>query len=215
MSGLPAGDGAWETAATWVAAAATIVVLGGLLGERRAFGWSQHLLAGLTTGFLALLAITEVVVPRLVEPLVADPTGRPELWLGLVVVAVAAGTPWLPRPIAGIPIGITIAALAAFAFGGAIIGTLLPQVASTIAVREPTLLETGLAAAAAVVTVFVALSFLHGTPRGRIGGAAARTGRWLLLAGLGGWLGYLILSRLVLLVDRIGFLLGDWLGIGR
>ncbi len=215
MSGFPAGDGAWETAATWVAAAATIVVLGGLLGERRAFGWSQHLLAGLTTGFLALLAITEVVVPRLVEPLVADPTGRPELWLGLVVVAVAAGTPWLPRPIAGIPIGITIAALAAFAFGGAIIGTLLPQVASTIAVREPTLLETGLAAAAAVVTVFVVLSFLHGTPRGQIGGAAARIGRWFLLAGLGGWLGYLILSRLVLLVDRIGFLLGDWLGIGR
>ncbi len=215
MSGFPAGDGAWETAATWVAAAATIVVLGGLLGERRAFGWTQHLLAGLTTGFLALLAITEVVVPRLVEPLVADPTGRPELWLGLVVVAVAAGTPWLPRPIAGIPIGITIAALAAFAFGGAIIGTLLPQVASTIALREPTLLETGLAAAAAVVTVFVVLSFLHGTPRGQIGGAAARIGRWFLLAGLGGWLGYLILSRLVLLVDRIGFLLGDWLGIGR
>jgi hypothetical protein len=215
VSGLPAGSGAWEVAATWVAAAATIVVLGGLLGERRAFGWSQHLLAGLATGFLALLAITEVIVPRLVEPLVADPTGQPELWLGLVAVGAAAGTPWLPRPIAGIPIGITIAALAAFAFGGAIIGTLLPQLASAIAVREPTLAATGIAAAAAVVTILVTLSFLHGAPRGRVGIGAARLGRWLLLAGLGGWLGYLILSRLILLIDRIGFLLGDWLGIGR
>ena len=132
MNGL-FGSGAGDVAATWVAAAATIVVLGGLLGERRAFGWSQHLLAGLATGFLALLAISEVIVPRLVEPLVADPTGRPELWLGIVAVVVAAGTPWLPRPIAGLPIVITIAALAAFAFGGAIIGTLLPQLAATIA----------------------------------------------------------------------------------
>jgi hypothetical protein len=215
VSGLPAGGGAWDVAATWVAAAATIVVLGGLLGERRAFGWSQHLLAGLATGFLAMLAISEVIVPRLVQPLAADPTGRPELWLGLVAVVVAAGTPWLPRRIAAVPIAITIAALAAFAFGGAIMGTLLPQLASTIAVRESTVAATSIAAASAVVTVLVGLSFLHGTPRGRVGTGAARAGRWLLLGGLGGWLGYLILSRLILLIDRIAFLLGDWLGIGR
>jgi hypothetical protein len=202
-------------AATWVAAAATIVVLGGLFGERRAFGWSQHLLAGLATGFLALLAISEVIVPRLVEPLVADPATRPELWLGLVAVVLAAGTPWLPRPIAGVPIGITIAALAAFAFGGAIVGTLLPQVAASIAVREATPLATVLAVGTGIVTVLVALSFLHGTPRSRLGVGAARVGRWLLLGGLGGWLGYLLLSRLVLLIDRIAFLLGDWLGVGR
>jgi hypothetical protein len=215
VSGFLAGDGVWETAATWVAAVATIVVLGGLLGERRAFGWSQHLLAGLTTGFLVLVAITEVIVPRLIEPIVADPSGRPELWVGVAVVAVAAGVPWLPRPIAGVPIGIAIGALAAFAFGGAVIGTLLPQLASSIAVREATLLSTLVAIATAVVTVLVALSFLHGTPRDRVGATVIRLGRWLLLVGLGGWLGYLILSRLVLLVDRIGFLLGDWLGIGR
>jgi hypothetical protein len=215
MSGLLTGDGVWETAATWVAAAATIVVLGGLLGERRAFGWSQHLLAGLATGFLVLIAITEVVVPRLLEPLLADPAGRPELWIGVAVVAVAAGVPWLPRPIAGVPIGIAVGALAAFAFGGAIIGTLLPQVASSVALREATLLSTVIAVATAGITVLVALSFLHGTPRDRAGATVVRLGRWLLLAGVGGWLGYLILSRLVLLVDRIGFLLGDWLGIGR
>lgn len=214
MSGLT-GTGAWDVAATWVAAAATIVVLGGLLGERRAFGWSQHLLAGLATGFLALLAIGEVIVPRLVVPIAAGPGSRPELWLGLLLVGLAAGAPWLPRPVAGIPIGVTIGALAAFAFGGAIVGTLLPQLGATIAVREPSLGETAVAAVAAAASVLVVLSFLHGTPRGRAGEGAQRIGRWLLVAGLGGWLGYLILSRLLLLVDRVGFLLGDWLGIGR
>ncbi|HEX2766659.1 MAG TPA: hypothetical protein VHR55_08515 [Candidatus Limnocylindria bacterium] len=214
MSGL-GGTGGWDVVATWVAAAATIVVLGGMFGERRLFGWSQHLLAGLATGFLALVVISEVIVPRVVEPLAADPTGRPELWAGLLLVGLAAGAPWLPRPVASIPIGITIGALAAFAFGGAIIGTLLPQLVATTAVREPTATETVVAAVAALVTVLVVLSFLHGTPRDRIGRGAHRLGRWLLVAGLGGWFGYLVLSRLVLLVDRVGFLLGDWLGIGR
>ena len=65
-----------DVVATWVAAIATLVVLGSLLGERRLFGWSQHLLAGLATGFLALIALTDVIGPRLVEPLAADPGGR-------------------------------------------------------------------------------------------------------------------------------------------
>jgi hypothetical protein len=67
----------------------------------------------------------------------------------------------------------------------------------------------------ATVTALVLLGFLHGSPRTRLLVGAAGTGRWLLLGGIGGWLGFLLVSRLSLLVDRIGFLLGDWLGIVR
>jgi hypothetical protein len=199
--------------ATWIAALATVAVLGGLLGERRLFAWSQHLLAGLATGYLALLAITEVIVPRLVEPLAADPAGRPELVVGLGFIAVTAATPWLPRIAGAVPLSIAIGALAAFALGGAVIGTLLPQLAAAVARPEASVPATVAGAAAAAVTVLVLVGFLHGTPHGRLVGAAASGGRWLLLAGIGGWLGYLLLSRLVLLVDRIAFLLGDWLGL--
>lgn len=214
MSGL-FGEGPADLVATWVAAAATIIVLGGLLGERRIFGWSQHLFAGLATGFLALLAITEVIVPRLIVPLLDDPTGRVDAWLGIVLVGLAAAVPWLPRTLAAVPLGVGIGALAAFAFGGAIIGTLLPQLAATVAVPEATVVATLTGVVAAGVTALVIIGFLHGAPRGRIVAGAAGIGRWLLLAGLGGWLGYLILSRLVLLVDRVAFLLTEWIGIGR
>ena len=204
-----------DQVATWVAALATIVVLGGLLGERRLFGWSQHLLAGLATGFLALLAITEVIVPRIVSPLLADPTGRPELWLGLLLVATAAAVPFLPRVVAGVPLSIAIGTLAAFGLGGAVVGTLLPQLAATVAGRAPSVTETVVGVAAAGVSGLVLIGFVHGTPRGRVLALAASSGRWLMLAGLGGWLGYLLFSRLVLLVDRVGFLVGDWLGLAR
>ncbi len=214
MNGLVGTDAA-SVAATWVAAVATVVVLGGLVGERRVFAWSQHLLAGLATGYLALLAVTEVIVPRVVEPLVADPGATPEAWLGLVLVGLAAGAPWLPRAVAAVPISIAIGSLAAFALGGAVIGILLPQLAVTVDVGRSDAGGTVTAVAAAGVTGLVVTSFLHGVPRGPAVAAAAQAGRWLLLAGIGGWLGYLVLARLVLLLDRIGFLLGDWIGVGR
>lgn len=214
MSGFLGTDTA-SVVATWVAAGVTLLVLAGLVGERRVFGWTQHLFAGLLTGFLALIALTEVIVPWLIEPLLRDPAGRVELWLGLALVVSAAGAPWLPRTVSAVPLSLAIGALAAFAVGGAVVGTLLPQLLVAVPRHEDTTLATGIGIAAAVVTALVAYGFVHGVPRGRIGGSMARGGRWLLLAGIGGWLGYLLLSRLLLLVDRISFLLGDWLGIGR
>lgn len=211
MTGL-FGTTTADLVATWVAAIVTLVVFGALVGERRLFGWSQHLLAGLATGFLALIALTEVIGPRLVQPIVADPT-RPELWAGVALVATAAAAPWLPRQLSIIPVSIAIGALAAFALGGAVIGTLLPQIDTSIVRPGGSAAATAGAALAAVATGLVLIGFLHGVPRGRILGAAAGTGRWLLIGGIGGWLGFLILSRLILLVDRIGFLLGEWLGI--
>lgn len=204
-----------DIVATWVAAIVTLIVLGALLGERRLFGWSQHLLAGLATGFLALIAATEVLGPRLVQPLVADPAGRPELWAGVALAATAAAAPWLPRQLSVIPASIAIGSLAAFALGGAVIGTLLPQIDATIVRPGGSAAATVGGALAAVATGLVLIGFLHGMPRGRVLIVAAGVGRWLLIGGLGGWLGFLIVSRLILLVDRIGFLLGDWLGLGR
>ena len=214
MSGYFGSSGA-DLLATWVAAIVTLIVLGGLLGERRLFGWSQHLLAGLATGFLALLALTEVIGPRLVEPLVADPSTRPELWAGVALAAVTAAAPWLPRQLSVIPASIAIGALAAFALGGAVVGTLLPQLHASVVRPGSTAAGTVVGALAAAVTGLVLIGFLHGVPRGRAVASAARAGRWLLIGGLGGWLGYLILSRLILLVDRVAFLLGDWLGLLR
>jgi hypothetical protein len=211
VSGILDGD----QAVTLVAAVVTLIVLGGLLGERRVFGWTQHLFAGLATGYLALLAITEVIVPRVVTPLAADPGGRLDLWLGLGLVASAAAAPWVPRMVAAVPISVAIGSLAAFALGGAVVGTILPQLSAAVARPGSDAVATIVSAGAAAISGLVLIGFVHGTPKGRLLGAAASAGRWLMLAGIGGWLGYLLFSRLVLLLDRLGFLAGDWLGLGR
>jgi hypothetical protein len=208
-------EGLAGTLATWVAALVTIGVWAYLLGERRFFRLSQHLLAGLLTGYLVLLAVLEVLVPRLLQPLVTDSSANLLLWPALALAAAMAGARWLPRPVVAIPVAILVAGTAAFALGGAVAGTLLPQMAGAILApgRAPGAVLNGIISL--LITMLVLLAFLHGAPRRRVLVGAAGVGRWLLLGGIGGWFGFLLVSRLTLLVDRIGFLLGDWLGIVR
>jgi hypothetical protein len=185
------------------------------VGERRIFRLTQHLLIGLATGYLVLLAAREVLLPRLIEGLGTGSTANPLAWLALAMCGVMVGARWLPRGLVALPVSILVAGTAAFALGGALVGTLLPQLGASV--LAPGLDATGLTNGilSAVVTALVLLAFLHGAPRARLLAGAAGTGRWLLLGGIGGGLGFLLVSRLALLVDRIGFLLGDWLGIIR
>jgi hypothetical protein len=213
MSELFASDLA-GVAATWVAAFVTVVVWSYLLGERRLFRLAQHLLAGLATGYLVLLAVREVLVPRLVEPLAADPAGHLLLVPAVILVGALAGARWLPRQAVAVPVAVLVGGTAAFALGGAVAGTLLPQMgAAIVAPGAPETVASGIVGLG--VTSLVLVGFLHGAPRSRIVAGAAGTGRWLLLGGIGGWLGFLLVSRLALVVDRLGFLLGDWLGVVR
>ena len=118
--------------ATWVAALLTIGVWAYLVGERRLFRLAQHLLAGLASGYLTVLAVREVLVPRLIDPLSTDPGGQLLLWPVLARVVAMAGARWLPRPVVAVPGAILVAGVAAFALGGAVVGTLLPQMAGAL-----------------------------------------------------------------------------------
>lgn len=201
------------TLATWVAAIVTIAVWSYLAGWRRLFVLMQHLLAGLATGYLVLLAISDVLVPRLVVPLVERPNENALLLPALILAGMLVGASWLPRR-AMAPVGaILVGGIAAYALGGAVVGTILPQIAAALPAG-------GIASADLVgelislaITTLVLLAFLHGAPRGTLTTRAASVGRWLLIGGIGGWIGFLVVSRLALLVDRIGFLLGDWLTV--
>jgi hypothetical protein len=201
--------------ATWVAALATIATWSYLVGARRLFALMQHLLAGLATGYLVLLAIRDVLVPRLVTPLFEQPRDHVLLVPALALVAILVGANWLPRGLTGPAGAILVGGIAAFALGGAVVGTILPQIAAalpTTNVASPDIIGEVISLA---ITSLVLLAFLHGAPRGQLTIRAATVGRWLLVGGIGGWLGFLLVSRLSLLVDRVGFLLGDWLTVLR
>jgi hypothetical protein len=213
MTGFAAGDPA-GVAATWIAAIVTLTVWSYFLGARRIFRLAQYLLAGLATGYLVVLAVREVLIPDLLAPLADDPL-QPLLWVALLLVAVVVAMRWLPAPVVAVPVAFLVAGTAAFALAGSLVGTLLPQLGAGMMRPAGTPVGWLNALVSMVITVLVLVAFVHGTRLGRPASAAATSGRWLLLAGLGGWLGFLVVSRLALLVDRLQFLLGDWLGLLR
>ena len=214
MNGFAAAD-LGGTLATWVAALATIGVWSYLVGARRIFVVLQYLLAGLATGYLVLLAVHDVLVPRLASPLLTRPGDHLLLLPALALVGVLIGASWLPRRATAPATAILIGGIAAFALGGAVIGTILPQIAAALPATTATSPDLASEVLALGITALVLLSFLHGAPRGALTAQAATVGRWLLVGGIGGWLGFLVVSRLSLLVDRVGFLLGDWLTVLR
>jgi hypothetical protein len=203
------------TLGTWVAALATIGVWSYLVGARRIFALLQYLLAGLATGYLVLLAIRDVLLPRLVAPLAADPGDHLLLVPAAGLVGLLLGATWLPRRATTPATAVLVGGLAAFALGGAVVGTILPQMAAALPTAGSGSADRLGEVVALAITVLVLVGFLHGAPRGRLTARAATMGRWLLIGGIGGWLGFLVASRLALLVDRIGFLLGDWLTVLR
>ena len=207
-------DGA-GTVATWVAAIATLLTWSILVGATRPFTWTQRLLAGMLTGYLALLAIREVLVPRLLAPLASDPAGHPPLLLAGLLAGMLVAARWLPRWAGAVPVSILVGATAAFALGGVMVGTVLPQMIGLLPApgAGPAVLAGAVGSVA--VASLVLLAFLHGRSQGRVVGALGAAGRWTILGGVGAWLGYLVLSRLVLLSDRLAFLATDWLGLGR
>jgi MFS family permease len=169
---------------------------------------------GLATGYLVLLSVREVLIPRLVEP-IGTGSASLLLWPAALLVLAMVGSAWLPRAVVAVPVAVLVAATAAFALGGAVAGTLMPQLGAAVIAPGQAPAQLAGAAVGLVITVLVLLAFLHGAPRSRLLVGAAGTGRWLLLGGIGGWLGFLIVSRLTLLVDRVAFLLNGWIGIGR
>jgi hypothetical protein len=212
MNGF-AGADFGGTLATWVAAIVTVAVWSYLAGWRRLFVLMQHLLAGLATGYLVLLAITDVLVPRLVVPLVERPNENALLVPALLLAGMLVGASWLPHR-AMAPVGaILVGGIAAYALGGAVVGTILPQIAAALPAGGVASADLVGELISLAITTLVLLAFLHGAPRGTLTTRAATVGRWLLVGGIGGWLGFLVVSRLSLLVDRIRFLLGDWLTV--
>lgn len=214
MNGFASADLA-GTLGTWVAALATVGVWSYLVGARRTFALLQYLLAGLATGYLVLLAIRDVLLPRLVAPLAADPGDHLLLVPAAGLVGLLLGATWLPRRATTPATAVLVGGLAAFALGGAVVGTILPQMAAALPTAGSGSADRLGEVVALAITVLVLVGFLHGAPRGRLTARAATMGRWLLIGGIGGWLGFLVASRLALLVDRIGFLLGDWLTVLR
>lgn len=212
---------------TWVAALLTLAVLSYVLGDNLLFRLAQYLLIGTAAGYAAAMAWNSVLQPRLAL-LLLDP-GR--YWyyglfflfgLGLLARGVRS-----IAVLSNLPLAVLFGTGAALALGGAISGSLVPQIRATVVSVAPASYGGGFlgwahaidALLAALCTLTV-LSAFHFTAR-REGVADALThgimavlggvGRKVLMVAFGALLAGAFLAFFTILRSRLDFLVHDWL----
>lgn len=215
-----------EGVGVWVAALLTLMVYSYLLGDNPLFRLAEHLLVAVSVGYAMIVAYHTVLVPRLFAPLAENASEHPDLILPLVLgifllFKTLPGAARLGNPGLGYLLGIGLG----LAVGGAIAGTLLPQVQATFL---PILPGEGVSLAGAIANIVIAvgtiatlLSFraVEGVGRERArstpGEAAPDlwgwVGRSFIMVAFGAFFGGAAVTYFSLLVGRWDFLINDWL----
>lgn len=112
----------------------TLMVLSYLIGDNALFRFAIHIFVGVSAGYVAVVAIYQVIWPYLVIPLSDENVSLPQKGLlliplvlsALLLMKVSPRLGWLGGPAVGYLVG----AGAAVAISGAVLGTIFPQVAA-------------------------------------------------------------------------------------
>lgn len=197
----------------------TLLVLSRLFGDNPAFRIVQYLFIGSSLGYALVVLYHQVLRPGLFGLLASlnDPFGfSVQLipWLiGLLLLARITGrqaVSWL----ANLPLAILFGVGTALAVGGALLGTLVPQMLATVQPMGTTPLELA-GAVLLVLGVICTLCYFYftvprTTPVGRVVALGAVVGRWLLMIAFGFFLAGGLITYLTALNGRLEFILG-WL----
>jgi hypothetical protein len=201
-----------------IAAVLTLLVFSRLLGDNPAFRLVQYLFVGISLGYAFVVVYHQVLRPNAVA--LAGSLGDPSL-LGLQLVPWLLGLLLLTRLsrrqaaswLANIPLALLFGVGTALAIGGALVGTLMPQLLDTARPLGPDPLQILGGLLLLLGVVLTLCSFYFTAPRATAGGRAlalgARAGRWLLMVAFGFFLAGALLTYLTALNARLEFLI-NW-----
>jgi hypothetical protein len=202
-----------------VAVLLTLLVFSRLLGDNPAYRTAQYLFVGVSLGYAFVVIYHQVLRPVALGALVdsADPIRlslRLAPWLiGLLLLTRLTGrqtVSWL----ANIPLALLFGVGTALAVGGALLGTLVPQIIDTV---RPVGADPIQAVGAVLLLLGVILTLCyfyftvpHDTARGRVVTLGAGIGRWLLMIAFGFFFAGGLLTYLTALNSRLDFIV-SWL----
>lgn len=202
-----------------VAVVLTLLVFSRLLGDNPAYKVAQYLFVGVSLGYAFVVVYHQVLRPSAlgVFGVAGDPAGlsvRLAPWLlGLLLLTRLTGRQTLSW-LANIPLALLFGVGTALAVGGALLGTMLPQLLDTARpVGGDPLQAVG--AVLLVLGVVLTLCYFYFTvPRetagGRVVALGASIGRWLLVVAFGFFFAGGLLTYLTALNARLEFIV-NWL----
>ena len=219
----------WDTIGVWVAALLTLAVYSYLARGSRLYSLVQHIFVGVAMGYALVVAWHSLLAPRLAKFIEAPGTYWYYIVFTLLGLAVLSRA--FPRVawVGGIPLAYLFGIGAALCVVGAIAGSLVPQTKASMVSLLPAhygggrvglayALDGALVSLGAVATLLY--FYLGARKRTGVAGVWSRfvgswgsAGRWLIVMFFGALFASLATGRMALLIGRVRFLLGDWLGV--
>jgi hypothetical protein len=220
----------------WGSLVMTLIIFSGILGDHALARLGLHLLVGASIGYLGVLAIQHVLRPRLIAPLLDDPTGDPLRWipLGLGIILLIAGLDRTIRParttapplwrralhsVGRLPVALLLAVGLSASLFGVLQGTLVPQFwqAAQTAFAPGVSIAIFLAGVLTLLITTATLLYLYVDPERYLAEQQMYVRRllngWLWLGQRALWLAAgiifarLMASRLSLLIARVDYLI--------
>ncbi len=196
-----------------IAAILTIAVLSRVIGENPFSRAAQYLFVGVSLGLAFVVAFHQVFMPAARALLSGQSSalllyGIPFL-LGLMLLPRALGgqqASWL----ANIPLAVVFGVGSAVVVGGAIIGTLIPQISATAQPFTSDMVASVGSIVLVLTTIIILTRFYYTVAvtsgAGKIVAGASVLGHWLLMIAFGFFFAGTLQSYLSALTERLQFL---------
>jgi hypothetical protein len=203
----------------WISAILSLAIFSFLYKENPFFMAAEHIFIGVANGYLVTFYFHRILVPMLFRPILA---GRYILILSFII-GILYFTRFIPKVswLVRIPIGIYIGYYTGAYIPAVIQANIIKQMQGTI--LSPVNFQAWRAGSWGIVwsvIVFVGvlctLSYFYFSRehKGTLG-VTSRIGIIFVMIGFGAAFGYTVMARISLLIGKLQFLLGDWLGIIR
>ncbi|GAI13370.1 unnamed protein product [marine sediment metagenome] len=201
----------------WIGAFLSLCIFSFLYKDNPFYKFAEHLFVGVTNGYFLTFTVHRVLVPNLFKPLFEG-----KLWLiisfvvgALYVARFIPKVSWLVR----IPIAITIGYYTGASIPAVIQTDIIRQIQGTI--LTPQNFQAWHAGSLGIIWsiilftgVLCTLSYFYFSKEHKgVLGVTSKIGIIFIMIGFGAAFGYTVMARISLLIGRLQFLLGDWLGI--
>ncbi len=197
----------------WIAAFLTLMIFSFLYKDNPFYKFAEHLFVGVANGYYIALYWHNTLRPNLYDPLSAGNF----IYFVPLLLGLMYFTRFIPRVgwLVRIPIGFMIGWGAGISIPAYFQADLLKQLQGTIVTPNSFLnpLEGVWAVVILIGVVCTLIYFYFSKEHTGILKPTARVGIIFIMIGFGASFGYTVMARVSLLIGRIQFLLGPWLGL--
>lgn len=207
----------------WIAAALTLCLYSFLYRDNPFYKFAEHLFVGVAQGYITARIYFDGFLPYVWRPLgdavgAGDAPARPLEFVVVIPIALgllffarfSRGHAWLTR----LPLAFIFGTVSGISIPAVLNSQIFEQMNATIVPFEA-MAAFGVALKVVLVMVgtLTALTyfFFSVEHRGAVGWLS-RVGIWFLMIGFGSAFGNTVMNRVMLLIQRVEFLIQDWAG---